>query len=139
MNLGNNVILLGLAIQVVFFGFFIVVTVVFHLRINRRPTQKSHAISGAWKKLIWVLYACSLLIMVRSVFRMIEYAEGNDGVLLQNEVYVYVLDATLMFLVTVLLAWCHPSEVLRQHVPLDSDSEALNAMDSYPHPRDTRY
>ncbi|KAH8651787.1 RTA-like protein [Ilyonectria robusta] len=113
-NLGNNVILLGLGIQVLFFGFFIVVTVVFHIRINQRPTTKSYTIVTPWKKFIWVLYASSVLIMVRSIFRMIEYAEGNDGILMKREIYVYALDSSLMFIVIVLFSVYHPSSVLEK-------------------------
>ncbi|KAH7142696.1 RTA1 like protein-domain-containing protein [Dactylonectria estremocensis] len=130
-NLGNKIILLGLGIQVIFFGFFIVVTIVFHARINRRPTTKSYAIVTPWKKLIWVLYLSSLLIMVRSIFRMIEYAEGNDGELMQKEIYVYALDSALMCIVGVLFAICHPSSVLVGHTVLDNESSLPHNTDSY--------
>ena len=43
-----------------------------------------------------VLYVASGLIFVRSLFRLIEYIEGNDGVLLSSEVYLYIFDALLM-------------------------------------------
>jgi hypothetical protein len=58
-----------------------------------------------------VLYAGSLLIMVRSIFRAIEYLQGNNGSLLQHEAYLYIFDATLMFLVMILFNWFHPSEI----------------------------
>jgi hypothetical protein len=62
---------------------------------------------------------------------MIEYAQGNDGVLLQKEVYVYLLDSLLMFTVTILFAVYHPSRVLVQHIPLDSEVNLPGGMDSY--------
>ncbi|KAH6655873.1 RTA1 like protein-domain-containing protein [Truncatella angustata] len=121
-SLGNNVILLGLAIQVLFFGFFMVVTLVFHVRLMRRPTQKSMAISAPWHRFIWVLYGTSLFIMIRSVFRMAEYAQGNDGSLLQTEIYIYVLDALLMVFVAIIFAIYHPSEVLNAVVVYHQNS-----------------
>ncbi|ETS86253.1 hypothetical protein PFICI_00081 [Pestalotiopsis fici W106-1] len=120
-SLGNKVILLGLAIQVIFFGLFIVVTVVFHRRVHRAPTPKSLTTSAPWHKLLWVLYGTSVLIMVRSVFRMIEYAQGNDGALLQKEAYSYVLDALLMIIVTGCFAWFHPSNVLKRETVVSED------------------
>jgi hypothetical protein len=54
----------------------------------------------------------SLLIMVRSVSRVIEYLQGNSGTLLGHEAYLYALDATLMLAVVVLFNIIHPSEVL---------------------------
>ncbi|KAI1758516.1 RTA1 like protein-domain-containing protein [Hypoxylon sp. FL1150] len=113
-NLGNKVILLGLGIQVIFFGFFIVVTLVFHIRITKGPTPKSLATPAPWQRFLYVLYSTSFLIMVRSIFRMAEYAQGNDGPLLQKEAYSYVLDALLMLIVTACFAFFHPSKVLRK-------------------------
>ncbi|OAL53739.1 RTA1 like protein, partial [Pyrenochaeta sp. DS3sAY3a] len=109
---GNNVILLGLGIQVVFFAFFMVVTIIFHVRIAKNPTPKSLIIATPWVRFLWILYLASLLIMIRSVFRMIEYAQGNNGALLQKEIYVYLLDATLMMIVAAAFAMYHPGEVL---------------------------
>ncbi|KFA52288.1 hypothetical protein S40293_00621 [Stachybotrys chartarum IBT 40293] len=108
-DLGNTVILLGLGVQVAFFSGFMIVAGLFHLRITRRPTVKSRSTTSPWKKLIMVLYIVSVLIMVRSVFRMIEYAQGHNGALVRREIYVYVLDALLMLIVTVLFSVWHPS------------------------------
>ncbi|KZL80827.1 protein rta1 [Colletotrichum incanum] len=123
-NLGNIVILLGLGVQVVFFGFFMVVTTVFHFRITMNPTTKSIYTNLPWQRFIRVLYISSFLIMVRSVFRMIEYAQGHDGSLIQREVYVYVLDALLMAFASVIFSVYHPSDVLKEHTIL-ADEEAL--------------
>lgn len=39
---------------------------------------------------------------------------GNDGYLISHEVYLYVFDAMLMFLVMVIFAIVHPSEINAQ-------------------------
>lgn len=57
------------------------------------------------------LYTGSFLIMVRSIFRAVEYLQGFDGYLLRHEAYLYVFDAVLMFLVMVLFNWIHPAEI----------------------------
>lgn len=57
------------------------------------------------------LYIGSMLIMVRSVFRAVEYLQGFDGYLLRHELYLYIFDAALMFLVMVLFNWIHPAEI----------------------------
>jgi len=49
--------------------------------------------------------------MIRSIFRVVEYLQGNDGILLHHEVYVYLLDALLMFVVMVVFNIIHPSGV----------------------------
>lgn len=58
-----------------------------------------------------VLYVGSMLIMVRSLFRAIEYLQGFDGYLLKHEAYLYIFDALLMFFVMVLFNWIHPAEI----------------------------
>ncbi|KAK4168144.1 RTA1 like protein-domain-containing protein [Cladorrhinum sp. PSN259] len=111
-DLGRAVILVGLGIQVVFFGLFIITTVVFHVRIRKNPTPRSFSVSGPWRHLIMALYAASVLILVRSIFRMIEFGAGRDSVLMTKEVYLLVLDAVLMFLVAVVFLWRFPGKVL---------------------------
>lgn len=124
-------ILLGLGIQVVFFSGFMLVTATFHFRIWRRPTAKSRANGSPWNRFIWVLYIVSVLILVRSLFRMVEYAQGHDGSLVKKEVYVYTLDALLMLIVAVILAVSHPGDVLVQHKVLDSGVDFEYGSDAY--------
>ncbi|KAJ4247523.1 hypothetical protein NW762_013202 [Fusarium torreyae] len=109
---GENIIVGGLLIQIVFFGFFIIVTVVFHARIHSRPTARSLTLTTPWEKLLYVLYATSFFILVRSVFRVAEYVLGKDGALQSNECWIYIFDATLMSLVAVLFNAFHPSKVI---------------------------
>lgn len=131
-KLGNNIILLGLGIQIVFFGFFMVVSVVFHLRIKNEPTSNSHSTTVPWRQLLWLLYTASLLIMVRSMYRMIEYAQGNDGALMQKEIYLYLLDASLMFIVAGLFAVFYPGHMLKDNTKMDGYVNDATTLDHYP-------
>jgi hypothetical protein len=97
-------------VQLAFFGFFMVVAISFHRRLTLVPTIQSRS-DFPWKKNIWTMYAASFLIMVRSVFRVIEYLQGNDGSLLQHEYYIYALDALLMLAVMVIFNVIHPSGI----------------------------
>jgi hypothetical protein len=72
---GENVILCGLILQILVFGFFVVVASIWHRRLNRRPTAASAELP--WGKLIWFLYAASVCITIRNVCRVIEYAMGK--------------------------------------------------------------
>lgn len=126
----ESVVLGGLAIQIVFFGFFIITTVIFHVRINKNPTARSYSVTGPWRQLIYALYISSVLVMVRSVFRMIEFGMGHDSVLMSHEGYLLGLDGALMFIVAAVLLWCHPSRVL------DGSKEVL-ASDSLESGRNT--
>jgi hypothetical protein len=111
-DVGKYVILVGLAIQIIFFGFFFIVIIAFHQRIQREPTPMSTDADIPWRSSIFVLYTVSALILVRSVFRVVEYAMGKDGVLMSNEVYIYIFDALLIFICVALFNIRHPSRIV---------------------------
>ncbi|KAI5458506.1 RTA1 like protein-domain-containing protein [Mariannaea sp. PMI_226] len=124
---GENVIVGGLGIQILFFGFFMIVTLMFHIRIHREPTTPSYELAVPWRKLLHVLYITSFFIMVRSVFRVAEYVLGKDGVLQSKEYYIYIFDAVLMALVSVLFNWFHPSRVINHK----ATAKRIESMDGY--------
>lgn len=112
---GENIIIGGLFIQIIFFGFFMIVALVFHRRISNRPTRAAMAIVAPWKHLIYVLYISSGLIMIRSVYRVAEYVMGSDGVLMSKEYYLYCLDALPMLLVALSYNYFHPGRVINKN------------------------
>lgn len=53
-----------------------------------------------------ILYLCGTLVMIRNIFRLAEFGQGEDGYLLAHEWPVYVLDIMFMAFVMVLtLGW----------------------------------
>ncbi|KAM0186721.1 hypothetical protein ACHAPI_011571 [Fusarium lateritium] len=105
-ELGEKIIIAGLFVQIVVFGFFVLTSVLFHFRLRKSPTAESLRGDVPWARYLYVLYASSFLILVRSIFRVIEYLQGNKGYLISHEVYLYIFDAILMALVmAVLLVW----------------------------------
>jgi RTA1 like protein len=108
---GKVMVEVGLVMQVLFFGFFVVTAGVFQMRMRRAPTSKVLAGGIPWEKHMFALYASSLLILVRSLFRMVEYTQGIDGYLVSHEIFLYVFDTVLMVGVMLVFAWVHPSEV----------------------------
>ena len=110
-NLGTNIIVGGLILQLLFFVVFLFVSIHFDISIRKRPTLKSRETNTPWYKHQLVLYGVSALILVRNLFRVVEYVQGNDGYLLSQEWTLYNFDAVLMLLVVVSLGVVHPSEV----------------------------
>ncbi|KAJ5553700.1 RTA-like protein [Penicillium frequentans] len=121
-NTGSNVVIGGLVVQLLFFGFFVVVAAVFHVRINKYPTTKSSSErqmtrNMGWKQRNWAtvlvaLYAVSILILVRSIFRLIEYKYGFDGYIMTHEAFSYIFDALIMFIAMVIMNLYHPAVIL---------------------------
>lgn len=153
LKTGENIVVGGLCLQILSFGLFTIVAIIFHRRILKSPThvtlRTQHTLqkrtwkekllgsskhskttspdgtnyepnyaSGAsageavdWQKHLYALYVASMLILVRSLFRVIEYVMGNNGYLLKKEVFLYIFDAVLMFLCMVWLNIVHPGEI----------------------------
>jgi hypothetical protein len=84
---------------------------VFHYRLVKHERHNQAVMALPWKKHIIALYTGSALIMIRSIFRVVEYLMGNAGYLMSHEVFLYVFDAVLMFLVMALFNVVHPSEI----------------------------
>jgi hypothetical protein len=114
VKLGQNIITGGLGIQVLFFGLFILVAGIFNYRLRVMPSLRSKQLSVPWQSYLLVLYGASFMIMIRSVFRIVEYVMGQDGYLLDHEVFLYVFDAALMFLTMVLFNVYHPSRIINK-------------------------
>lgn len=80
--------------------------------------------------------------MIRSIYRIADYAGGSDSAISKSEAYFYVFDGTLMFLTMVLFSVFHPSEIINKEsmskdgwvsstgLPLDGRSEESLRMDS---------
>ncbi|PLB52704.1 RTA1 like protein [Aspergillus steynii IBT 23096] len=122
MKTGEKIIIIGLFVQLAFFGFFIFVEFSFDMKLKKFPIPRAHAPDIPWRKHLNVLYGTSALIMIRSVFRVIEYIQGNSGYLLKHEAYMYIFDACLMFLTMVAFNIVHPSEIgrLLDRIPKDT-------------------
>lgn len=108
---GDDIIIAGLVLQLVWFAFFVIVAAMFHRRLVQHPTGRSERPDIRWKSYLTTLYVAGILIIIRSVFRVIEYAGGNDGYLLSEEAFLYVFDALLMFIVVSWLNWRHPGAI----------------------------
>jgi hypothetical protein len=119
---GEGIVIGGLMIQIIMFGLFAVTAVIFQRRIERSPTTESCSSALPWQKSMRMLYIVSALIMIRSVFRVAEYAMGNDGYLLRHEWTLYVFDATLMFIVMVVYYFWYPTWITPDKLTVEPES-----------------
>jgi hypothetical protein len=107
--MGENLIVGGLFVQLAFFGFFVIAAGIFQFR--GRHYLSSLPPSLTWKKHLYVLYFTSILILIRSIFRVAEYLQGNAGYLLSSEVFLYIFDSLLMLGVMVAMNVVHPGDI----------------------------
>ncbi|EPS27452.1 hypothetical protein PDE_02395 [Penicillium oxalicum 114-2] len=134
MNTGANIVIGGLVIQLLFFGFFVIVSAVFHWRVKRNSRDISHAreLDKKWESIMWALYAACFLILVRSIFRVAEFVEGNNGFIMRREYLLYIFDACLMALAGVVLVITYPGSFLgRENAHRDSALQLMSTDDDY--------
>ncbi|KAL6232830.1 hypothetical protein BDW75DRAFT_246899 [Aspergillus navahoensis] len=110
-KMGENVILGGLFVQIFFFSIFIIVSIIFHRRMLATPVHRMGT-DVPWNKYLKILYLISFLILIRSLYRVAEYIQGKEGALQSKEVYIYVLDASLMLVCCAILNIWHPNNVV---------------------------
>ncbi|PSN61798.1 RTA1 like protein [Corynespora cassiicola Philippines] len=119
-KLGEGIVIAGLMIQIIMFGFFAATAVIFQSRITRSPTPEAYNPSIPWKKSLRMLFIVSALIMIRSLFRVVEYAMGNDGYLLKHEWTMYIFDSVLMFGVMVVYYLWYPTYIANKQIEPES-------------------
>lgn len=110
INNGKHLIVVGLFLQIIFFGIFLITSLIFDRRLRKNPTPASMAIN--WQKYMLTLYGAGILILIRSLFRVVEFTGGSDGPLMTSEVYLYVFDGCLMLGVLVSLNFVHPGDII---------------------------
>lgn len=111
VKVGQKVVVGGLFVQILFFGCFVLVAVLFQIRTHKAPTPQSASDRIPWRKHLLALYVASILILIRSVFRAAEFIQGNDGYILGHEWFLYLFDGLLMLGVMTIFNVVHPSEV----------------------------
>ncbi|CAG9940084.1 unnamed protein product [Clonostachys rosea f. rosea IK726] len=109
IKLGEDIVVAGLAIQIIIFGFFGLTAALVHQRMCKFPTQFD-AGDIKYHQGLGMLYAVSVLILIRSIFRLVEFVQGREGYLLQTEWPTLVFDGMLMFLTMVVFFIWHPAK-----------------------------
>ena len=103
---GEKIIIAGLWVQICFFSFFVATSVLFNYRMTKLPLEDSRRKGIAWQRHLNVLYLTSAIILIRSIFRVVEYLQGNKGYLISHEIFLYIFDTLLMAVVMVVfLVW----------------------------------
>ncbi|KAJ5116682.1 hypothetical protein N7456_001030, partial [Penicillium angulare] len=122
VDTAQNIILGGLALQVLFFCVFAICAVVFHVKAHRNHIFKMVDPSLRLGLMLYLLYLCSLLVTVRNIYRFVEYKSGTTGYLQEHEWPQYGLDVGLMAVtMAVTVLWYSAnteSAVSNNHFPL---------------------
>ncbi|KAH7408844.1 RTA-like protein [Cadophora sp. MPI-SDFR-AT-0126] len=115
--MGQMTMLGGLFVQLLFFGFFLLVSLIFFIRMRNSPAR--YAIPKYGKhtgvSLLRLLFATAGLIILRCIFRAIEFGQGHASYLASYKAYMYLFDAFPMFVVQVMFHVIHVGDVFAPH------------------------
>jgi len=125
---GEKIVIAGLALQVATFVVFLVALIDFEIRMSKKTTTTGRGESSNWKKMLWILKIVSSLILLRCIFRLVEYAMGNASYLIAHEWTLYAFDAVPMFLVSVLLLVFQPTKYVSKEYRRQSNSSNVEEL-----------
>ncbi|KAJ4319315.1 hypothetical protein N0V84_006399 [Fusarium piperis] len=108
---GNKIVVAGLILQVLLFIGFMICCLVFHLRYKAHLTDNYVVSDVPWKSCLHMLYWTSMMVLVRNVFRVIEYIMDKKGYLQQHEWPTFTFDSVLMLLVMAAFYIWYPSNL----------------------------
>lgn len=112
IKIGEHIVVAGLGLQIAIFISFVACCVCFHVRFSRYIHAEHVTIHVPWEAMLNMLYAVSVIISIRNVFRLVEYVMGKGSYLFANEWPVYVFDGALMLLVMVALYVWYPDQLV---------------------------
>ncbi|KAM0750053.1 RTA1-domain-containing protein [Meredithblackwellia eburnea MCA 4105] len=106
------ILVCGFLIQIISFGIFGVFAILYQIRARRAGEKE-----GKWTVCLYTLYLGCALILVRGIFRTIEFGSGSGGhgYLLDREAWYYGLETLPIFVCTILFIISHPS----RYIPSD--------------------
>ncbi|KAF2161831.1 hypothetical protein M409DRAFT_27887 [Zasmidium cellare ATCC 36951] len=110
---GLNLMIAGLLLQAISLGFFVVIGALFMLRVRRgMPDQSPSKVftrrRPLFKAFLGGLLLSTILILIRSIYRVAELWGGFKGKLWNDEADFMVLDGCMMGISVILLTAFHP-------------------------------
>jgi hypothetical protein len=106
-QVGSNMVTASLCLQAALFGTFGLLAALFHRRASKAGVLKQEL-----RVVLYVMYVSATIVTIRCIYRLVEYIEGWDSAIYQNEVYFWIFEATIMFINTALLNLYHPGKRL---------------------------
>ncbi|KAH7076295.1 RTA1 like protein-domain-containing protein [Paraphoma chrysanthemicola] len=115
VKIGDGIIVGGLILQCLIFVGFVYCCTRFHRRFRYHLTTSGERTTIPWEPILNMLYGTSGIIMVRNIYRLVEYIMGKGSYLFANEWPVYVLDGALMLVVMLVFFIWYPDQLQKNN------------------------
>ncbi|CAE6469387.1 unnamed protein product [Rhizoctonia solani] len=134
-DMGKKLFVGGLIAQLIS---FLLYTIIFALFVNRVRTRmkiewdsKANGLMRHWLALVISMSVSCVAIVIRSVFRVLENAQGRDSALATKEGYFYVLDCFVLWISITVFIITWPPRYLTGYNPAWKDSRVELTSRSY--------
>ncbi|OWT38398.1 hypothetical protein J008_04213 [Cryptococcus neoformans] len=125
INIGVKCTLGGLLVQLACFGFFFTILTMFGIRLGRKHGQRPrwgqdsfretiNCRARHWETLYCALGFSSICMIIRTIYRIIEYTGGSKGPLAENEACFYILDTIPMFFLVGIFVFVWPPRCIEE-------------------------
>lgn len=101
----NNILLGGLVFQCITFLAFLVLLGLFFLKARKMLTSTGH---GGLMQFSWALVTSSILVYLRTIFRMAETASGFNSYVSTHEAFFGALEFAPIVCAILIMGWWHP-------------------------------
>ncbi|TPX31612.1 hypothetical protein SmJEL517_g05109 [Synchytrium microbalum] len=105
LNFGLNSLIAGLVLQVFSIACFLLLAVIFQRRARAVPGTK-------WRRLMIMLYVSAAFILIRSIYRVAEFAQGFLSSISTIEGLLYTFDTAAIFIAIAVFNIVHPADSL---------------------------
>lgn len=121
--------LAGLSFQVFTLSLFMILCAEYAYRVVRSKNElnETHAKLRASKKFrafLGALTLSTICIMIRSVYRVIEMAQGFEGSLIKNETLFFILEGVMVTLAVLVFNLLHPGWCFRESYTTTKNTES---------------
>lgn len=110
ISTAQNTVLVGLILQIVF---FCICLLCYRVPCTRLECHAARTVDPKLRlpSMPFSLYLCSILIVVRNLYRVIEYRAGKSGYLQSHEWPTYALDVGLMAILMIISLFWYLSNI----------------------------
>ncbi|RSM03809.1 hypothetical protein CEP52_007174 [Fusarium oligoseptatum] len=113
IDVGTNILVAGLSIQVACLFAFSACSLEFFWRVRRNPELRNPEFadlvnSKKFKMFLFALFGATACLFIRTVFRSVELSEGFAGKLANQEIEFMILDGVMVILACISLTIFHP-------------------------------
>ncbi|KAK5627433.1 hypothetical protein RRF57_003148 [Xylaria bambusicola] len=111
IGLGKELVLGGLLARVVALVAWFVQRRIQQIATSAMASNDNNCVR--WKNHFRAIQLVTLLIIIRSIVGTVEYVQGPDGFVISYEIFIYVFDAALMWLVMAIYTILHSGRLVR--------------------------